>query len=94
MGPDTSKQAFVHFPAHTFPNQEKELKDDTHFTAYGAYEMAKCVVLGIKNSNLDLKYYLNEDATKTVFVPAHPDALSAVKIPASPFAPLVKPEGN
>ena len=31
-GPDESIKAFVHFPANTFPGQDKKLKDNTHFT--------------------------------------------------------------
>lgn len=27
-----SRKAFVHYPANTFPNQDKELHDDTHFS--------------------------------------------------------------
>jgi lysophospholipase L1-like esterase len=40
LGPDASRRAFVHYPAGTFPGQDEELKDDTHFNAYGAYELA------------------------------------------------------
>jgi lysophospholipase L1-like esterase len=43
-GPVNSLKAFVHYPANTFPGQEKELKDDTHFNTYGAYEIARCIV--------------------------------------------------
>src|SRR5207302_2127569 len=48
MGPTDSTRAFVQYPANTFPGQPKELKDNTHFNAYGAYELARCVVEGIK----------------------------------------------
>src|SRR5262249_35079206 len=30
LGPEGSLKAFVHYPAHTFPGQDEELKDDTH----------------------------------------------------------------
>jgi hypothetical protein len=33
LGPEGSLKGFVHYPAHTFPGQEEELKDDTHFNA-------------------------------------------------------------
>lgn len=36
LGPDNSSKAFVHYPANTFPGQDKPLKDDTHHNAYGA----------------------------------------------------------
>jgi hypothetical protein len=48
MGVEGSKRAFVHYPAGTFPNQKEELKDDTHFSNYGAFELARCVVEGIR----------------------------------------------
>jgi lysophospholipase L1-like esterase len=90
-GPEDSKKAFVHFPAHTFPNQETALKDNTHFTAYGAYELAKCVVEGIRASNLDLKTFLVDTPA---FDPAHPDSFESITIPSSPYVPIEKPAGN
>src|SRR4029077_9945430 len=43
-GPAQSVRAFVHYPANSFPNQPEELKDNTHFNPYGAYELAECIV--------------------------------------------------
>jgi lysophospholipase L1-like esterase len=37
LGPEQSKRAFVHFPANAFPNRPEALKDDSHFSNYGAY---------------------------------------------------------
>jgi lysophospholipase L1-like esterase len=91
-GPEVSIKAFVHFPANTFPNQSKELKDNTHFTAYGAYELAKCVVRGIKNAIPSLAMALKKQLP--VFDPAYPDRFETFKIPASPFIGVVKPDGN
>lgn len=91
-GPDESKKAFVHYPANTFPGQTPELKDNTHFNAYGAYELARCVVEGLKQTDLPLKQFLTEDAG--TFNPAQPDAFNSIQIPPSPFVSLVKPEGN
>lgn len=54
-GPQESIKAFVHFPANTFPGQKNELKDDTHFTPYGAYEIAKLIIKGIREINLALQ---------------------------------------
>jgi lysophospholipase L1-like esterase len=48
-GPQKSLKAFVHFPANTFPNQKEELKDNTHFTSYGAYELANKIFLRLRN---------------------------------------------
>lgn len=82
LGPEKSVKAFVHYPAGTFPGQTAELKDDTHFNAYGAYELAKCVVEGIKSAHLGVAKYLVDDAA---FDPSHPDPVESFDVPASPF---------
>ena len=80
LGPEGTLKAFVHYPAGTFPGQEKELKDDTHFNAYGAYELAECVVEGIRANRLGLVKYLADDLP--AFAPSHPDSPDAWKLPA------------
>src|SRR6185312_2096338 len=55
LGPEGTLKAFVHYPAHSFPGQDQALSDDTHFNAYGAYELARCVVEGIRRSDLALQ---------------------------------------
>ncbi len=92
MGPQGTLKAFVHYPAGTFPGQVKELKDDTHFNAYGAYQLAKCVVEGIKADHLGLAKYLTPDVP--AFDPAHPDPADAWHLPASLAATATKPYGN
>ena len=92
MGEGPSKAAFVHFPANTFPGQMQALKDNTHFTSYGAYEIARCVVAGIAASDLPLRQLLVADLLP--FSPTRPDQLAAVAIPPSPVAVPEKPEGN
>jgi lysophospholipase L1-like esterase len=91
-GPEKSIKAFVHFPANSFPNQPNELKDNTHFTAYGAYELAKCMVNGIKQNVPSLARYLKENLQP--FDPSHPDAFENWKLPSSAFIGSVKPDGN
>jgi lysophospholipase L1-like esterase len=71
LGPERSKQAFVHYPAGTFPGQVQELKDNTHFNPYGAYELARCIVEGIKADRLGIARFLANDVPP--FDPAHPD---------------------
>jgi lysophospholipase L1-like esterase len=83
MGPEQSVRAFVHYPAGTYPGQTAELKDDTHFNAYGAYELAKCVVEGIKADKLGIAKYFVEGLP--TFDPAHPDSLETWSFPASPL---------
>lgn len=49
---------------------------------YGAYELAKCVVEGIRANNLPLAKYLTDDCKP--FDPAHPDPPESSEPPASP----------
>ena len=91
-GPEKSIKAFVHFAANTFPNQPNELKDNTHFSTYGAYQLAKCVVNGIKQNVPALAKHLK--AGLPPFTPAHPDAFEDWKLPASSFIGSGKPDGN
>jgi len=57
-------------------------KDVTHHSAYGAYELAKCIVEGVLANKLDFARYIVADYTS--FNPAHPDPPEAFDIPASP----------
>jgi len=92
LGPDNSKRAFVIYPANTYPGQTTAFNDNTHFNGYGAYELAKCVVEGIRTSKLDLAKYLI-DGLKP-FDPAHPDSFETFSLPLSPKSSVVKPDGN
>jgi lysophospholipase L1-like esterase len=60
------------------PDAAKILADGTHSTAYGGYEFAKCIVLGIKQDKLDLASFIVDDFTD--FDPAHPDSDAALKL--------------
>ena len=71
LGFEGSKKALVHYPANTFPGQEKALEDNTHFNPYGAYEVAKMVVMGMKQLGLPLVQHLHKDWQD--FDPRHPD---------------------
>lgn len=77
-GEEGSKGAFVHYPENTFPGQTEALADNTHFNAYGAYEIAKCIAQEMKR--LPLKRYVQEG----VWFDCLP----------SPFLSLLKPLGN
>jgi lysophospholipase L1-like esterase len=83
MGPEGAKKAFMHFPANAYPNQTKAISDDTHFNSYGAYELARCIVDGIRKNNLPLKKFLTKDAVE--FNPAHPDSQPDFHLPATPI---------
>ena len=93
LGPEKSAKAFVFYPANTFPGQASELKDNTHHSAYGGYELARCMVEGIKTSVPALATHLFKDVG--TFDPANPDPLEKVDIPASPVSGAIeKPAGN
>jgi lysophospholipase L1-like esterase len=92
LGPEKSARAFVHYPAGTFPDQRGELKDNTHFNPYGAYELAKCVVKGIRASLPGLAGYLTEDVRD--FDPGRPDPVETWVWPPSPFIDFTRPYGN
>ncbi len=66
--------------------------DGTHHNNYGSYELAKCIVEGIKANKLGLAKYLVKDAP--AFDPRKPDAMEQFKIPASPIRTETKPLGN
>lgn len=92
LGVDGSMKLFVHYPAGTFPGQTKDFKDNTHFSTYGAYEVAKCVVEGMKKADLDIVKYLRADYKG--FDPAHPDSFKSFKWNLCPFTEIEKPDGN
>ncbi len=78
-GPDASKRAFA-------PD------DNTHHDNYGSYELARCIVEGIKASKLGLEKFLASDIA--LFDPSHPDPVNSFVLPASPKSNSVKPLGN
>ena len=92
LGFEDSKRALVHYPANTFPDQPKALADNTHFNPYGAYEVAKCVVMGMKQLNLPMVQYLRADWQD--FDPAQPDDWRTFQWAPAKNANLVKPDGN
>lgn len=92
LGVDGSRAALVHHPAGTFPGQDKPLKDDSHFSNYGAHQMARCVVESIRTGIPDLAALLRRGVQP--FDPALPDRPDDVAIPPSPVQPLAVPEGR
>ncbi len=92
LGPNDSKKAFVHYPANSYPGQTKPLADNTHFNPYGAYELAKCIVQGIKQNNLGLAKFLVD--ANTTFNPSKPDDVATWHWYESPKSTVVKPDGN
>lgn len=92
LGVERSKLALLHYPANTFPGQAEPLRDDTHFSAYGAYEMARCAVEAIRTGVPELAVFLAP--TVKPFDPSHPDDPAQVVIPASSLVKGDKPEGK
>jgi hypothetical protein len=84
LGPEQSKLAFAR------PAPDKV--DNTHHDNYGAYELAKCVVEGIKENHLPLAQFIVDDFGS--FDPAHPDPVEKFDVPPSPLSTTERPRGN
>jgi lysophospholipase L1-like esterase len=67
-------------------------KDNTHHNNYGSYELARCVVEGIRTNVPELAKMLSDDVRP--FDPAHPDNLGDFLIPAGPTTTTTKPAGS
>lgn len=91
-GPQESLKAFVHFPANTFPNQKADLKDNTHFTPFGASQIAKIIIEGIRQNVPALAKHIKPDMPK--FNAAAPDNFGAFYWPVSLLVNTSKPDGN
>lgn len=91
-GAEQSTRAFVHYPAGTFPGQAETLADNTHFNAYGGDQLARCIIKGITDNNIQIKEYIRKDVPP--FNPAHPDDPDNFFLSPTPFYSFAKPEGN
>jgi len=74
------------------PELKRAFQDGTHHNNYGSYELAKCVVKGIRENIPGLVKFLDPEVPP--FDPAHPDPVDAFDVPASPLSTVAKPEGN
>lgn len=92
LGYEGSKNALVHYPANTFPNQPKALEDNTHFNPYGAYEVAKMVIMGMKQLQLPISAYLRPDWKD--YNPLQPDDFKEFKWYDVHSSDITKPDGN
>ncbi|MBE6340862.1 MAG: rhamnogalacturonan acetylesterase [Bacteroidales bacterium] len=91
-GPEGSKHLLVHYPANSFPGQETALADNTHFNVFGAYEVAKCIIMGLKKIEAPFIKYLRSDWQD--FDPAKPDNWESFKLMPADNAEIEKPDGN
>jgi lysophospholipase L1-like esterase len=67
-------------------------QDGTHHNNYGSYELAKCIVEGIKQDKLPLTADVVDDFGD--FDPSHPDSVKEFHMAVSPNASTLKPLGN
>jgi lysophospholipase L1-like esterase len=67
-------------------------QDGTHHNNYGSYELAKCVVEGIRAGVPELAKQLRPEVTR--FDPGRPDKPGDFRYPASPVKDLTKPDGD
>lgn len=91
LGVEDSKKAFVHYPANTFPGQTDRLQDNTHFNTYGAYQIAKMVLQGIKENKLAVRKHF---VGFSKYNPAKPDDFRKWSWPLSIKHSEIKPDGN
>ncbi len=67
-------------------------QDGTHHNNYGSYELARCVVEGIRQNRLGLGQWLAAEVPP--FDPAQPDDVKTFHLSESPLRDNAKPEGN
>lgn len=91
-GDAPSRKAFVQYPANTFPGQDKELEDNTHFNSFGANEIALAVVNEMKAQQLAIVKLLKKDAP--AYNTAKPNQIKDWTLPMSPRFDNTKPYGN
>lgn len=92
LGVTESIKAFVYFKANEYPNQSKDVQDNTHFNTYGAYELAQCIAQSIKTSIPALARFLVNDFKG--FDPRKPDNPNQWSLPKGRLVSSVKPDGN
>ncbi len=92
MGEEGSKNLLVHYKVGSFPWQDRAFADNTHFNPFGAYEVSKLIVMGLKQLNSPLVGLLTPDWKD--FSPSSPDDHAAFYWPQSIFYDAKKPDGN
>ena len=71
---------------------DQAFQDGTHHNNYGSYELAKCVIEGIKANQLGLAKFIAEDFKG--FDPSHPDSVETFEMPLSPGPVGARPLGD
>lgn len=91
LGVEGSKKAFAHYPMGSFPGQEQALEDNTHFNPYGAYQISKCVIEGMRTAAPGLFMHIVDFDS---YDPSRPDSVGDFYWAPAPFCENEKPEGN
>lgn len=71
---------------------DRAFVDGTHHNAYGSYQLARCVVAGIRTQLPDLASHLTEEVPPIDV--DHPDPVDQWRLPASPIVDRAAPEGS
>jgi lysophospholipase L1-like esterase len=91
-GIEQSTKAFVHYPANSFPGQEKAYMDNSHFNEFGAHEVAMCILKGIIEQDLPIKKFLIDPVIS--YSPEKPNDFKYWDVQMSPRYRITKPDGN
>ena len=91
-GPQLSRKAFVQYAANMFPGQREALEDNTHFSNFGANEVALAILSGLRKSDSELKNYIAKDAPS--YDPDKPNLPESYTLPYSSLFESLKPDGN
>jgi lysophospholipase L1-like esterase len=83
MGVEGANHAFMKFKAGSYPGVDRDISDTTHFNNYGAYELARCIVQGIRNDQLPIAKFL--DPAIPEFDPAKFDPFATFSLPYTPM---------
>jgi lysophospholipase L1-like esterase len=83
MGREGADHAFMKFKARSYPGVERDISDTTHFNNYGAYELARCIVEGIRADKMPIAKFL--DPAVPDFDPAKFDAFDTFHLPYTPM---------
>ncbi len=83
LGPEKSAQAFATSGGKV---------DNTHHNNYGSYELAQCMVQGIRDNHLGIAKYIVDEFKG--FDPAQPDEVGTFALPPSPQFTNQRPLGD
>jgi lysophospholipase L1-like esterase len=83
MGVEGANHAFMKFKAGSYPGVDRDISDTTHFNNYGAYELARCIVQGIRDAKLPIAKFL--DPAIPNFDPAKPGPFATFSLPYTPM---------